>query len=77
MFNINNASNSLAFWGAMLNHVGTVGQSWWEALYSKNVLEKKKNDGQAWKLKMRNKSSIGGWPAPRSSNLGPFANNVG
>ena len=29
------------FWGPMLNRVGRIGQSWWKALYSKDVLEKK------------------------------------
>ena len=52
---------------------------WW---CQKTLLRRKQNDGKAWKLKMRNKSSIGGWPAPRSSNLRPlemrpFTNNGG
>ena len=33
--------NSLAFWGAMLNNIGTVANSLWKALVSKDALEKK------------------------------------
>jgi len=38
--------NSLAFWGAMLNNIGTVANSLWKALVSKDALEKK---AQQWK----------------------------
>ena len=71
--------NSLTFWGARLNHVSTIGQSWWKALYPKDVLEKKAKRWESMEAEDAEQGfySIGGWPAPRSSNLGPFANNGG
>jgi len=33
--------NDLVFWGAWLNHIGTLGNSMWKAMSSKDVLEKK------------------------------------
>jgi len=33
--------NNLAFWGGIVNYIGTMGTSWWKVQNSKDVLEKK------------------------------------
>jgi len=41
--------NNLAFWGAMLNHLGTVSNSIWKAVTSKEALEKKEKQWENMK----------------------------
>jgi len=36
--------NNLAFWGGIVNYIGTMGTSWWKAQNSKDVLEKKRKE---------------------------------
>jgi len=41
--------NNLAFWGGLVNYVGTLGTSLWKATYSKDVLEKKSKQWSSMK----------------------------